>query len=154
MNNDINEHVTQLNNIISNLRTMEQYNTNVNNINNLLFQIRGQFGEYTGEQLAPSIVHLYNHIPVEPNINYIHQLWTEIQNINEENWEEPDSQGSGLQYIGPDDFFVENYGTGLKGKSKSRRSKRSKSRKSKRSKRSKRSRRSKKSRRSRKSRKY
>ena len=151
MNNDINEHVTQLNNIISNLRTMEQYNNNVNNINNLLFQIRGHFSEYTGEQLAPSILYLYNHIPNEPNINYIHQLWTKIQNINEENWEEPDSQGSGLQYIGPDDFFVENYGTGLKGKSKksrkSRRGKRSRKGKKNGKKNGKRSRKSRKSRR-------
>ena len=118
MNNNTNENVTQLNNIIRELTTMPQYFEQENNINVLLFQIRGHFDEYTGEQLAPKIINLYNNIPAEPNMNYIHQLWTAIQTTNEENWEEPDSQGSGRQYIGPDDFFEENYGIGLKHKGK------------------------------------
>ena len=145
----IDDLVEQLNDVITGLRTTAQYNLYQNDINEMLKQIKLDFGENNGEMLDPRVKTIYLNLPEVDNITLanqipiVHNLWIFLQTRNYDNWEvdSDNSQASDREYVEPHDFFPEliTMAQGIKGrkykvsKKKSRRgkSRRGKSRRSK-----------------------
>ena len=111
----IDDLVEQLNDVITGLRTTVQYNVYKDDINEMLKQIKLDFGENNGEGLDPRVKNIYlnlpdvNNITLATQIPIVHNLWIFLQERNYDNWEvdSDNSQASDREYVEPHDFFPE-----------------------------------------------
>ena len=111
----IDDLVEQLNDVITGLRTTAQYNAHKDDINEMLKQIKLDFGENNGEGLDPRVKNIYlnlpdvNNITLASQIPIVHNLWIFLQERNYDNWEvdSDNSQASDREYVEPHDFFPE-----------------------------------------------
>lgn len=111
----IDDLVEQLNDVITGLRTTVQYNVYKDDINEMLKQIKLDFGENNGEGLDPRVKNIYlnlpdvNNITLASQIPIVHNLWIFLQERNYDNWEvdSDNSQASDREYVEPHDFFPE-----------------------------------------------
>ena len=111
----IDDLVEQLNDVITGLRTTVQYNVYKDDINEMLKQIKLDFGENNGEGLDPRVKNIYlnlpdvNNITLATQIPIVHNIWIFLQERNNNNWEvdSDNSQASDREYVEPHDFFPE-----------------------------------------------
>jgi len=111
----IDDLVEQLNDVITGLRTTVQYNVYKDDINEMLKQIKLDFGENNGEGLDPRVKNIYlnlpdvNNITLTTQIPIVHNVWIFLQERNNNNWEvdSDNSQASDREYVEPHDFFPE-----------------------------------------------
>lgn len=111
----IDDLVEQLNDVITGLRTTVQYNVYKDDINEMLKQIKLDFGENNGEGLDPRVKNIYlnlpdvNNITLATQIPIVHNVWIFLQERNNNNWEvdSDNSQASDREYVEPHDFFPE-----------------------------------------------
>jgi hypothetical protein len=111
----IDDLVEQLNDVITGLRTTVQYNVYKDDINEMLKQIKLDFGENNGEGLDPRVKNIYLNLPEVNNITLasqipiVHNVWIFLQERNNNNWEvdSDNSQASDREYVEPHDFFPE-----------------------------------------------
>jgi hypothetical protein len=107
--------VDELNDIITELKTIAQYNAHQNVMNAMLKHIKTEFEENHGGMLDPRVKNIYLNLPEVDNITLanqipiIHNLWIILQHDNLYNWEvdSDNSQASDNEYVEPHDFFPE-----------------------------------------------
>jgi hypothetical protein len=107
--------VDELNDIITELKTVAQYNAHRDEMNAMLKYIKTDFDENHGGMLDPRVKAIYLNLPAVDNITLasqipiIHNLWIFLQTRNYDNWEidSENSQASDREYVQPTDFFSE-----------------------------------------------